>query len=358
MLLFCLDRITKTVPEDVEIFIIGNNVNRAELDLEITDPRCKYHKVYQNLQYPKALNISVDMCSGEIITFVDADIFVWDGWYEALLSTFLKSDKIGATGAKLVNPLNNRILDFGIMYSKFNAAHTMMGLLYNHPLAATDRQVQTACSAILMTTKTLYQKVGGMDEDIPYSYTDCDYCFRLRDIGYETWVSAGSIAYHKGGTDPNNSKSNFSYYRLDAKGMYGMKDYAKMIYDNSEWYKISADYFLKTYPLNIHQYLMLDFTTLYDRDSFYRTIKKVLGIELLDIIERPNSIRDNEHIVLYNDSSFEFIDLITPIIYFVDTFVGLFDNKLWFHMRDIQHDIVVDRHGNILPLRSIAEREC
>ena len=47
----------------------------------------------------------------------------------------------------------------------------------------------------------------------------------------KTWVSAGAIAYHKGGTDPNNSKSNFSYYRLDAKGMYGMKDYAKIIYD-------------------------------------------------------------------------------------------------------------------------------
>ena len=48
-----------------------------------------------------------------------------------------------------------------------------------------------------------------MDEDIPYSYTDCDYCFRLRDIGFETWVSAGAIAYHKGGTDPNNSKICF-----------------------------------------------------------------------------------------------------------------------------------------------------
>lgn len=358
MLIFCLNRILKTVPDDVEIFIIGNNVNSSDLDMEISNPRCNYYKVYQNIQYPKALNLSVEMCSGEIITFVDADIFVWDGWYEALLKTFLSSDKIGATGAKLINPLNNRILDFGIMYSKFNAAHTMMGLLYNHPLAADDRCVQTVCSAIMMTTKTLYNRIGGMDEDIPYSYTDCDYCFRLRDIGYETWVSAGAIAYHKGGTDPNNSKSSFSYYRLDAKGMYGMKDYAKIVYDNSAWYKISADYFLKTYPLNVHQYLMLDLTTLYDRKSFYQMIEKCLGIQFLDIVERPNTIRDNEHIVLYNDSSFEFIDLVTPIFYFVDTFVGLFDNELWFRMRNIQDDIVVDRHGNILPLSVIAERKC
>ena len=69
-------------------------------------------------------------------------------------------------------------------------------------------------------------------------------------------------------------------------------------------------------------------------------------------------MRDNEHIVLYNDSSFEFIDLITPIIYFVDTFIALFNNELWFHMRNIQYDLVVDRHGNILPLQLIAEKRC
>jgi len=356
--MFCLNRIIRTVPENIEIFIIGNNVDPNELDLEINNSRCRYYKVYQNLQYPKALNISVKECKGEIITFVDADIFVWDGWYEALLKTFLSSDKIGVAGAKLINPLNNRILDFGIMYSKFNAAHTMMGLLFDHPLAENDRQVQTVCSAIMMTTKTLYQQVGGMDEDIPYSYTDCDYCFRLRDIGYETWVSAGARAYHKGETDPNNSKSNFSYYRLDAKGMYGMKDYKKMVYDNKTWYKISADFFLRTFPLSVYRYLLLDFTTLYDRDSFYKIITESLAIQFLDIIQRPDSIRDNKHIVLYNAASFEFIDLVTPILYFVDTFVSLFDNELWFRMRNISYDLVVDRHGNILPLRSIAEKTC
>ena len=103
---------------------------------------------------------------------------------------------------------------------------------------------------------------------------------------------------------------------------------------------------------------MLDLTTLYDRSTFHQMIEKCLKIQFLDTIERPNAIRDNEHIVLYNDSSFEFLDLVTPILYFVDTFVGLFNNELWFHMRDIQHDLVVDRHGNILPLHLIAERKC
>ena len=40
MLLFCLNRLLKTTPDDVEILIIGNNVNRTELDVDISNSRC------------------------------------------------------------------------------------------------------------------------------------------------------------------------------------------------------------------------------------------------------------------------------------------------------------------------------
>ena len=53
MLLFCLKHLLKTTPDGVEILIIGNNVNRAELDVTISDPRCRYLKFYHNLQYPQ-----------------------------------------------------------------------------------------------------------------------------------------------------------------------------------------------------------------------------------------------------------------------------------------------------------------
>ncbi len=95
-------------------------------------------------------------------------------------------------------PLTNRIIDYGIMYSKYNAAHTMMGLLYDHPLAKNGSTCTNCVQCNYDDYQNFVSKIGGMDEDIPYSYTDCDYCFRLRDIGFETWVSAGAIAYHKG----------------------------------------------------------------------------------------------------------------------------------------------------------------
>lgn len=358
MLLYCLKRLLETLDENIEILIIGNNSNQAELNFEIDYPQCHFYKFTTNLQYPKAINFGVSKCTGDIVTFVDADIFVFDGWYEALLKCLLSSDKIGAVGAKLINPLNNRILDFGIMYSRFNAAHTMMGLKYDHPLAMTDRKVQTLCSAILMTKKEIFEQVGGLDEEIPYSYTDCDYCLRIRDIGYESWVSASACAFHKGSTSPNNSKTDFNYYRLDAKGIYGMKDYVKFEYDIWDWYKISAEHIRNVYKLPANRYLLIDLSTMYDRSDYYKVISDELGIQYYDIIEKPDTIRDRDHLILYDTISFNYIDMATPILYFVDTFVSLFNNQLWYTMRDIKSDLVVDRHGNIIPLSDIAAKLC
>lgn len=358
MLQYCLKRILNTTSNDVEILIIGNNSNASELELDIDNPRIYYYKFKTNMQYPKAINFGVSKCNGEIITFVDSDIFVWDGWYESLLQCFLHKSQIGAVSAKLINPLNNRILDFGIMYSRFNAAHTMMGLKYNHPLASYDRKVQTLCSAILMTKKSVFEEVGGLDEEIPYSYTDCDYCLRLRDHGYESWVAANSCAFHKGSTSSNNSKTAFSFYRLDAKGIYGMKDYSKFIYDIWDWFETSANYFKKIHPNILKKYLLLDLSTMYDRSNYYNIISEKLNVEFLDIVEQPDTIRDNKNIILYEIISFNYIDLATPIIYFVDTFVSLFNNQLWFDLRNIDHDIVIDRHGNIVQLNDIAQRLC
>ena len=53
MLYYCLKRIIETVDKNVEILIIGNNVNASELDIKIDSQRCKYYKIQANLQYPR-----------------------------------------------------------------------------------------------------------------------------------------------------------------------------------------------------------------------------------------------------------------------------------------------------------------
>lgn len=45
---------------------------------------------------------------------------------------------------------------------------------------------------------------------------------------------------------------------------------------------------------------------------------------------------------------FAMLNVQEPIIYFVDSFVSLQNNVIWWKLRNYKNDIIIDIHGNIL----------
>lgn len=360
MLLYSLKTLHETIPQnqDIEIIVVGNNRNSTELNFELPWTDVTFYKIKENLFYPKAVNYGVSMASGEIITICDPDIFYLPNWYMPLLNAFIEK-KAGAVSSKLINPCTGRILDFGVYYSKYNAIHSLFGARAAHPLSVRDRKVQSACSAVLMTSKTLYESVDGMDPDLPFAYPDFDFCLKLHTKGYPIWVIADSVVYHKGSTDPNNSKYYaFSYLKTDCKGLFYAKDYNIINMDFGKWFEESYNYFKREYPDYPSKYMLIDMTTIYNREDYYYVMQKRLGIDFLDreIIDLKS--RNTRDIPLHQTVSFNLIDCNSPLLYFVDVFTSLFNNDLWFRMRNCGKDIVVDRHGNIIPCTEIVQGNC
>ena len=358
MLMFSLKTLFQTIPDDVEVIVVGNNSNYNEIDFEISDPRCTYYKINDNLFYPGAVNYGVSKSHGDLLTICDPDVFYLANWYEPLKNK-LRTTSAGAVSCKLINPCNNRILDFGVYYAKYNAVHSTTGLLHDHPLAGKDRIVQSACSAVLMTTRELFDQVDGMDKDLPFAYTDFDFCLKLYELGHPTIVVADSEVYHKGSTDPDNSKyHSFGYLRSDCKGMFYANDFHRMKLDFYKWFMITYEYFRQRHKGYPRKYFLIDMSTVYSREDYYQVLTDRLDLEFLDRHIIPVKTRNPSNISLHQSVDFDFITLNTPILFFVDTFCSLFNNSLWFKMRNISHDIVIDRHGNILPLDEIAEQRC
>ena len=263
MLLFSLKTLLATLPQnqDIEIIVVGNNRNPHELDFELPWKNIKFYKIYDNLFYSNAVNFGVSQSSGEIITLCDPDIFYLPNWYTPLLNTFIEKNA-GAVGNKLINPCTGRILEFGVYYSKFNTVHSLLGVKADHPLTVHTRQVQSVCSAVLMTSKKAFTELKGMDSDLPYAYPDFDYCLRLYQKGYSVWVTGESEVYHKGSSDPNNSKHySFKYLQTDCKGLFYAKDYSFIDMDFGKWYEISYTYFRRNYPDFPSKYMLIDMST-------------------------------------------------------------------------------------------------
>lgn len=352
MIQYNIKTLISTLPKDIEIIIVGNNYNEDELDISFPYENCRYYKIKENLYYPRAINYGVAHSSGDIITFYDPDVFALPNWYAPLLA-YIEKPSVGAVSSKLINPCTGRIIDFGMYYSEFNAIHSLINAKPDHPLAQYDRKVQSACSAILMTRRDLYDSVGGMNNNLPYAYTDMDYCLKLKAIGYETWVVAASEMYHKGNSDNSNSKSYaFKYLNADSKGQFYADNRKRFEVDFEQWFLTTWNFFKSHHTDYPSKYMLLDFSTMYNRQDYYR-IFSTLGITLMDKQVITMSLRDCANIYLHQTTPFGLLDLQTPILYFVDIFTSLSDNAFWFKNRDISNDIVIDRHGNVCALAEL-----
>ncbi len=348
LLYFSLKTLQKTIPNNIEIIIVANNRNKDELNLSINHPQINIIKIDHDLLYSEAANIGVNAAQGEIIVLCDQDLFYEENWYDNLLEFFLSSKDIGAVSPQLLNPKNNRIIDFGIAYSPQTIVHPTRGLLYRHPWTMHNRKVTSACGAILMMRKTTYIKCGGMDKTMPYICCDCDFGIRLLKHGLETWVVFNSVAYHIGSSSSMNTKiSTYNYLRGDSKAMFYAKNYSNIPLDIEEWMNYTFSEFKKTNYILTHYYFF-DLSSISDSFWYTKKIQQILNIKYYDIDKINIGQSNPDSLQLYNFMPFAMLNVQEPIIYFVDSFVSLQNNVIWWKLRNYKNDIIIDIHGNIL----------
>lgn len=333
-----------------QIIVVANNNNVNEL--EPLDEFAKYdiYKIPENLFWPGAINFGACHTDKEYLLFCDPDLFYTEKWLDNLLDCYNKHENVGVVSAKIINPLNNRIMDYGMGYNHFNTIHIGKELPFNHPATLIDRKVQAACGAVFLTSHQLFEKVNGIDTSMPYIYCDNDYSVKIAALGYYTWVAAKSIVYHKGNTDSHNSKyENFKYLREDSKAAFYAKNHDKIKTDIFESFVYMKDWIRSIDFQFQYGYYLYNFCTLLDSEEYIHFFPS-MGMTVINRKNITLSQRDIPKINLCDYIPTKMIYSNMPFVYFVDSFISLYSNELYFRLRDISNDIVVDRQCNILPL--------
>lgn len=357
MIKYTTEQLDRMIPKNVEIIIVGNNSIEKELDLNFSS-RFKYVKVNESLMYSKTVNLGVEHASGEIVTLCDQDIFSYDNWYSPLLNKLLSSDKIGSVSSKLLNPTNNKIIDFGIEYAKYRIVHTARGLDSNHPLASFDRKVTSTTSATLMLKKKVYQQVGGMDLDMPYCCSDCDIGLKISQIGLENWVVADSVAYHRGSSSFKNGKSSsFSHLINDSHCMFWAKNYGKVNFTIQKYLQMSIQHY-KTQKAFAPMYCFINLSSVLEYTLYAEFIKQFADIAYTDIYSYPQKVPHySTPIQIYDEIPYSFMNTSIPLIYFVEYLPAYVDNQIWARMRYAKNDIFIDIHGNVVPFDYVVQSQ-
>lgn len=350
-----LELLNKTLPKGIskEIIIVANNKSEKELDLDLPETEYNIIKVNKDLLYANAVNLGVNECHGDVVTLCDEDLFYLPNWYEPLFEKLNSNTKIGAVSSKLINPTDNTVQDFGVAFSPYNINHPTLGLPCDHPYASFDRKVQSVCSAVLMTTRSAYHSVNGMDVSMSYLCCDCDFVIKLKEIGLETWVVAASKVYHKGNTSTKNTKiSRYSYLASDARSMFYGKNFHRIEIDMGDWLKTVGRLFLETHNIS-KKFTILNISSFFSSQWYFNAIKEALHIEYYDIYTFNPYERWIKQLQLYDYIPLNFLNYSSPFIYFVDQLKSLRGNEIWYLLRDTSKDIAIDFHGNIMTMDEV-----
>lgn len=174
--------------QNFEMLIIDNGSTEPEVNdvyAGITDERVTVIHHDAPFNFSEIINLGVRSTRGEYLLLLNNDTeVITENWIELLLGTCARKE-VGAVGAKLLYP------DDTIQHAGVNItggpihlfSHLPNGARCYQDFSETPRNLSAITGACMMTKRSVFDRVGGFDEELVVTFNDVDYCLKLRDAG-------------------------------------------------------------------------------------------------------------------------------------------------------------------------------
>jgi GT2 family glycosyltransferase/SAM-dependent methyltransferase len=228
--------LSKTSYPHYELLIIDNNTEEPAACAYLNGIEQLNSSQLRVLRYPHPFNYSAinnfaaAQARGEYLILLNNDTAVLHAdWIESLLN-HAQRPEVGIVGAKLHYP-DGRIQHGGVVLGlRGPADHPFIGQPmesdgYMHRLRV-DQNYTAVTAACLMIRKSVYEEVGGLDEqDFKVSYNDVDLCLKVNKAGYLTvWtpyarlMHVGSVSQTK--VDKTAQEAKMKRFQGEQSAMY------------------------------------------------------------------------------------------------------------------------------------------
>lgn len=201
----CIDSIYQyTDPNLFEIVIVENNSETSEIfDYYHELEKKKEIKVVywqDEFNYSAINNFGVTHASYDHLLFLNNDIEILEeSWLDDLLGSISRED-IGIVGVKLLYP-NKTIQHGGVIVGLTNfAAHMFLqqassyeGYMYR---ACVKQNLSAVTAACLMTKKSVFEAVGGFEEQLKVAFNDIDFCLKVSTQGWYVLFDPDVVLIH------------------------------------------------------------------------------------------------------------------------------------------------------------------
>lgn len=207
----CLSSIKKHIQNiDYEVIIIDNkSPDTSWKDLIYEFPIFHFIASEENLGFSKANNLAIKQAKGEYILLLNPDTELEDQQMENILHFAAQQKNFGCLGVRMHD--NNGVF---LPESKrrvptvFNSFEKLFFHLkknnaksyYRNDISEQEiAEIEIITGAFLLVKKSVYEKIGGLDERYFMYGEDIDLCYTFLQNGYQNWYYGKmSILHHKG----------------------------------------------------------------------------------------------------------------------------------------------------------------
>jgi len=149
------------------------------------------------------INRGAQAARGDILALVNNDIETEKSdWLREMVSHAVRP-QVGAVGARLWYP-DGRLQHAGVVLGLHGVASHAFQRFSPQPIAPMNRTfvLSQNCSAVtaacMVLRKTVFDDLGGFDENLPNNFNDVDFCLRLRERGWQIiWTPYADLIHQE-----------------------------------------------------------------------------------------------------------------------------------------------------------------
>jgi GT2 family glycosyltransferase len=207
----CVDSIlARTAYADWEILVVDNGSTEpatlAYLDTLRRTARVRVLDDPRPFNFSAMNNLAAEQASGEVLCLLNNDTeVITPDWLDDMLG-YLHQRDVGVVGAKLLYP-DGRVQHAGDAVGVGGCADHMHSMIDGDAPGYCDRaliaqEVSAVTAACLLTWKTLYRRLGGLNAShLKVAFNDVDYCLRVWEAGYRViWTPHARLTHHESAT--------------------------------------------------------------------------------------------------------------------------------------------------------------
>jgi len=196
----------KTNYDNLQVLLMPNRVREPEslqlIEDARRDPRVTVLPYDDPYNFSRMNNLGVGRCKSELVLFFNDDVDVInEDWLDELVRHGVRPE-VAAVGPLLFYP-DNTIQHAGVVVG-INGVASHVHRCFKRGdhgyfgRAGLIQNFSALTAGCLLMRRSVFQEVGGFDEELAVAFNDVDLCLKIREQGYLlTWTPCAQLYHHE-----------------------------------------------------------------------------------------------------------------------------------------------------------------